>query len=252
MVKKKVIGIVVVYTLLMGNGVASTSVDEEKTKDILKIVEESIGGIVESILERRLSGISQKIDAIQQLSQDSKKRERSTGEVIFKSAQDVRKYTGSKNGRIDERDLSACINRTMDYFQGDACILRKGLPLEWRDAKIVEILSEIVEIRDPNLMDLVMGCYDMIREKCGNSKFTRARLLLMSQCTVWNEEKERFELQVDRDKEVIRKAMRLLYSVSQQEDRGNSEAENARQLLESLKSDKEIVLYFPEEYFEKN
>jgi hypothetical protein len=253
MVKRKLIEMVVCGVLLIGSCVTTQATGKGKMDitDMLKSFQTEILKSFEmkmSAVQGQIQELSKKIDVVRESSQEKGKPSK---EVVFKSAQDVRKYMRSKDGRINERDLSECITRTLDYSQGGGCVLKKNLPEEWRDAKVVEILYEITETRDQNLMDLIADCYSMIRGKCENSKFKRAKLLLMSQCTVWNEEEEKFGLQVDRDKEVIRKAIHLLYAVSQQED-GGTEAENAGRLLESLKSDKEIVLYFPEEYFENN
>jgi hypothetical protein len=257
MVKKKLIEIVVCGVacgIFLGGKCVASEIEREQKINALKNIAaskkrkqkfnilKSIREIVESTLDQKLSEFSQNINVPQEKTELRK--------VMFKSAQDVRRYVKDKNNRIDEKNLDACINETINYFQEDARILR-GLPPEWRDAKIVEILSEIVEIKGLNLMDLMGKCYDEIRTRCNNSKFTRARLLLISQCKTWDEEREEFELQTDRDKEVVRNAISLLYFVSQKKN-NDPEMEKAEQFLELIKSNKEIVLYFPEKYFDEN
>jgi hypothetical protein len=198
-----------------------------------------------STLKERIDELSQKIDK----NQESRERDRA---IIFKSAKDVKQYMEDNKGGIDEGDLTVCIDRTLEYFQNDGLnrVPAKVPQDEWPRAKIIEIFSEIVKnVQDLELMDdIISRCRDEIKNKSENSKFKEMRLLLMSQCKVWNEETKKYKLQTGRDVEVVRRAFKLLYAIMSRKQ-NEDDAESARRLLRSMNTNKEMVPFFPPEYF---
>jgi hypothetical protein len=67
----------------------------------------------------------------------------------------------------------------------------------------------------------------------GGNVFVKAKLLLISQCRVWDESRNRFKLWLNKDKEIVRESIGMLRSMAQKQDENG---EKARALLRSMRS----------------
>jgi outer membrane murein-binding lipoprotein Lpp len=199
----------------------------------------------DSVAQLVLNKVMKKIQSLG--SEDSQKQKDYKAKIAFKSAQEVRKYLQNGSGEVEIEDLEARVRSTIAFYE--EYTVPDSLPSEWRNAKIIEILSEIIENRDQGLTDLVVTYGEEIQQRCLKSKFSRAKLLLMSQCRKWDDNEKKYELLGNRDQKVVVRAIRSLCSISKR----NVEEEDgklAKGLLDVLVGQNEMVVFFPEKYFD--
>ncbi|MDR2812384.1 MAG: hypothetical protein LBB05_01150 [Puniceicoccales bacterium] len=104
-----------------------------------------------------------------------------------------------------------------------------------------------MEKKDQDLSNIVGICYEKIKGISGNNKYEMARLLLISQCKVWNEQEGQYELRIDKNETTVRSSIKLLYVLAQKQ---GEDAEKAQELLRSINGSRKWDSFFPDEYFE--
>ncbi|MDR1906612.1 MAG: hypothetical protein LBQ03_00055 [Puniceicoccales bacterium] len=174
---------------------------------------------------------------------------------MFKSAQDVRKYIESNDGRVNEDKLMNRLQETVNYYQGEPedMDFPQGVPIDdRRNIKIVEILDETREyVRkfDLGLFEITTYCTSKINDIVRGNRIAFAQLLLLSQCMEYRPDEHpggRYVVKGSKDDEIIARALNLLYVTVKNK---KPDYEEAKSLLEEMRNNNDLVILFPSGYF---
>jgi hypothetical protein len=199
-------------------------------------------------LEQQQKVLFENLHAKPSLANENPKKRASTP---FASMHEVRKYVEQVNdGAVERRDVRGRIDATVDHIlqtKGRIFIPSNVPETEWRKAKVLEMLHELVKsFPRTRIADY---CEREIKEKClddfddSGKNFGYMKLLLLSQCNTWDEKDGKYELSPRAQHSTVREAIEALEEMVDEE---GEEAPNiaAGKFLSEIKEKEEFANFF--------
>ncbi|MDR0740713.1 MAG: hypothetical protein LBF34_03320 [Puniceicoccales bacterium] len=249
----KITRIVVGSIFMVGNCTASTK--KVTSLDVVAFQE-----IIEMAVSKGQQPLMQKITELEQQqkvilenlrAQPQSENPKKQISNPFTSIHEVRKYVEQINtGAVERKDVKGRIDATVDHIlqtKGKIFVPSNVLEIEWRKAKVLEMLHELVK-SFPRTR-IASYCEKEIKEKCLNNfddsgkNFEYMKLLLLSQCNTWNEKNGKYELSPRAQHSTVREAIEALEEMVDEE---GEEAPNvaAGKFLSEIKEREEFANFF--------
>jgi hypothetical protein len=251
---KKIARVIVGSIFMVGDCAASP-------KKITSLDVTALQEIIETAVNKGQQPLTQKMMELEQqqrvLLENLRAKPQSTNEgpkkrasIPFASMHEVRKYVEQiNNGTVERKDVRGRIDATIDHIlqmQGRIFVPPNVPEMEWRKAKVLEILHELIKsFPRTRIADY---CEREIKEKCLNNfddfgkNFGYMKLLLMSQCNTWSEKEGKYELSPRAQHSAVREALEALNEMID-EDGGVPNAAVGK-FLDEIKEKEEFANFF--------